>query len=1010
MTTSIRSNLLSALTAALFAATFAAAGCGDDDTPDADLGDGGDQDATDVSEDTGDATPDATPDADPDAPDLTADSDAGDGADEPDADEYTGRFAEARGLPVDERLTFEGLRYPVHVVTDELGIPHILAESVEDAIFVQGWLHARDRWAQMELFRRSTGGTLGRVAGAVSEPVLEDDIFFRLLGFQRLAREMYDAMDEASLERRALDAYADGVNAQIAAYRSGEAQIPWPFRPFLPASFYEDWRPWDGLTIVRFQQYDLGGRDGFNEIERTEARAIAAEVFAADSEDPALAARAGLLADLQRFAPADPTFQVPGFGVSRLSTPKRGGAAEPSSWRAPSLRTLRAALGHAQRPLNALAPRFANPRGMSNSWAVSGAHTTHGHPVLANDPHLGLDSPTVFYQAHIVVEPRTVADGPALDVYGVMFPGLPGALIGHNQHVAWGLTTASYDYVDAFEEQLVWEEGEDWPRVMHDGVEVELELFEETFEVGGGGNPLTTFTRTLPWVPHRGPLLVEIDGRDVTLPREDTAISLQWRAFEPSNEVAAIFGWMQATTVEEARAAAEAHWTIGTQNLLFADAAGDILTTGQSYIPQRPAAAMTWDAETNPDGWAPFWVLSGTGEHDWLEEPLPNEAVPHALNPDAGFIVTANNDQVGVTADNDPLNDYAYIGYDYALGFRAGRITRLLEEAIGAGPMSTEAIAAIQEDHHSNMGAEFVPLLLPFLSDLLEEYETEGTHPELTAVADAFADGAATAELFYDLLSAWSFEAEDGLWGEPTADDRAAASATSAFNFWFTAIVQAAFFDELDAAPGLGVGDADLTRALQLLLEAPEAAVTYDESTGESALWDDLGTSEVVESSAYILALALFTANEELAEAFGSSDPEDWLWGQVHYRRFDHQVPDISDFAEGESSLYDWPQPDEGNGVGYPRPGDNHNVDACHGGTTNYNYRCGGGAVLRFVVELDPDGIRSWNAIPGGQVHDHDSPHFRDLLDEYWLDWGRYEVPFHPEQVAGAAEEHLILR
>jgi penicillin amidase len=991
---------------ALTLALASAAACGDADEPSADLGDGGDQDAGDVSEEVGDVGPDAAPDA----ADLAADAeDGGDGEDEPDAGEYAGRFTEARGLPIDERLDLEGLRYPVHVVVDELGIPHILAESAEDAIFVQGWLHARDRWAQMELFRRSTGGTLGRVAGAVSEPVLEDDIFFRLLGFQRLAREMYEAMDEASFERRGLDAYAAGVNAQIAAYRSGEAQIPWPFRPFLPASFYEDWQPWDGLTIVRFQQYDLGGRDGFSEIARTEARALAAEVFAADSEDPALAARAGLLADLQRFAPIDPTFQVPGFGVSRLSTPKRGGAAESSSWRAPNLRALRTALGHAQRPLNALAPRFANPRGMSNSWAVSGAHTTHGHPVLANDPHLGLESPTVFYQAHIVVEPRTEADGPALDVYGVMFPGLPGALIGHNQHVAWGMTTASYDYVDAFEEQLVWVDGEDWPRVVHDGVEVELELYEETFEVGGGGNPLTTFTRTLPWVPNRGPLLVEIDGRDVTLPREDTAISLQWRAFEPSNEVAAINGWMQATTVEEARAAAEAHWAVGTQNLLFADVDGDILTTGQSYIPQRPAAAMTWDPETNPEGYAPFWVLSGTGEHDWLEEPLPNASVPHALNPEVGFIVTANNDQVGVTADNDPLNDYAYIGYDYALGFRAGRITRLLEAAIEAGPMTTEAIAAIQEDHYSNMGEAFVPLLLSFLSDLLEEYETEGSHPELTAIADAFADGATTAEVFYDLLSAWTLEAEDGLWGEPTEADRDAARATSAFNYWLTAIVQGAFFDELAAAPGLGVGDSEMIRALHFLLTDPEAAVTYDETTGESALWDDLGTTEVVESSAYVLALGLFTANEELTEAFGTSDPDAWLCGQVHYRRFDHQIPDISDFAEGESSLYDWPQPDEGNGVGYPRPGDNHNVDACHGGTTNYNYRCGGGAVLRFVVELDPEGVRSWNAIPGGQVHDHDSPHFRDLLDEYWLDWQRFEVPFHPAQVAGAAETHLVL-
>ena len=677
----------------------------------------------------------------------------------------------------------------------------------------------------------------------------------------------------------------------------------------------------------------------------------------------------------------------------------------------PSLSTLRAALTHEDRPHH----RFSRPRGMSNSWAVSGDLTDSGHAMLANDPHLGLDSPTDFYQSHLVVEPREPEDGPALNTYGIIFPGLPGVLIGHNANIAWGLTTASYDYVDAFVEQLVWREGEEWPRVMHDGAEVALTIYEEEIELGGPGGVSEPITVELPWVPHRGPIIVELDGREAIPPSRDSAeaISLAWRAFEPSNEIAAVMGWILAENVADARAAAEAHWTIGTQNLLFADLDGNIFTTGASYIPQRPAAAMSWDPVTNPGGTAPWLTLSGTGEHDWLDDPLPISSIPHALNPAEGFIVTANNDQAGTTDDDNPLNDFAYLGYDYDLGFRAGRIRARLTNDTGEWPddhaFSLDDVGSIQADYYSSVGARTAPFLLAVADDMLEEYDAPGTHPDLAELIDDNTLLETRVLAMRELLGSWNYWAEDGLWGDPSDEQREMANATALFNVWTTAVIRATFDDERHSA-GLSLSHQNLSTGLLWILEHPADTATFDEAFGESVLWDDLETEDVRETRQMIIADALFTAHTQLGELFGSTDTGDWIWGELHTRTFSAQVPDVSQFQPGLVSEYLWPQPDEAYPDGYPRPGDNYNADACNGGVTDYDYACGGGATLRFLVELDPDGIRSFNAVPGGQVHDHTSPHARDLLMDYWLDWERYAIRFHPDEVAAAGGSHVVLR
>jgi len=915
----------------------------------------------------------------------------------------TGAYMAAKEAAIGEVVDGLGLKYPVHVTRDELGIPHIMGESIEDVMVAQGYIHGVDRFAQMELIRSSVNGTISRVAGVVAPDTVEDDLRTRVLAFRFMAQKILDSIAPDSLEMRVLVAYTAGVNAFIAKVRDGSVSLLPEAGLLISPTTLTDWDVLDSLAVVRYQQYSLSF-DSDREMSKTRSRMAAEATFAADATDPALAARAGILADLDAFAPADPTWIVPGF-VGPGQKPELPGAPSTATrWQPPRREVLDNAIGffdglHGQR--NWLTP---DGRGLSNSWAITGALSTTGNAILANDPHLSMDSPALFHEIHLVNEPRTADDGPALNVFGFIFPGLPGVLIGHNANVAWGLTTASYDYSDVYVEELVWTDGERWPKVRHNGELIDVEVREETVEVGGFGSISETLVVELAWVPGHGPLVPTIVGREVTYPRDPEGISWAWTGYGVSNEVRAILGFALAEDMNDVRDALQ-DWVVGTQNMLFADLHGDVFQTGHSLIPTRPAEAMDWDPETNPGGNAPWWALRGTGEHDWNGQ-VPLELVPNVLNPESGYVVTANNDQTGVTADNNPLNDYAYIGYDYADGFRAGRIKRRLANEVGefedGHKFTAEEVGAIQYDIHSNFGERFTPFLLETLARALEELDAPGTHPDIAELAAAHSGDRARLEAIQALLGGWSFEAEDGIWGEPTEAQRAASAATSFFNVWATFALVASFEDEVRAAPGLEGGGTRYMKTSLVLLEHPTEAATFDAETGESALWDDLATADVKESHHAIFLKAFFEAWPKMTELFGSESQADWLWGKVHTRVFEAILPSL-----GGVSPLTVPQPSEWPN-GFPRGGDTSNVNRCDGGLTDFRYDCGGGSILHFVVELDPAGIKSFNTIPGGEVWDYNSPHFRDLL-ELWLNSERHPIHFHPADVGAHVDDHAVL-
>jgi penicillin amidase len=307
----------------------------------------------------------------------------------------------------------------------------------------------------------------------------------------------------------------------------------------------------------------------------------------------------------------------------------------------------------------------------------------------------------------------------------------------------------------------------------------------------------------------------------------------------------------------------------------------------------------------------------------------------------------------------------------------------------------------IQSDYYSEFGARLTPYLLEVGARLVEEYDAPGSHPVLTEVVAAHPGVQTQVESALALLESWNFYAEDGMWGEPTPDQVKASNATSLFNFWAVAAIRGAFLDEWTVVPS--IGDQLRARALLWLLENPEQAATFDPDTGESALWDRLDTPGVVERRDAILAGALFVALAELETSFGSADSATWLWGKTHVKKFNTLVP------IGAGNEYTWPQPGEGYDNGFPRHGDNYNVDACNGGLSDYSFGCGGVALQRLVAEATPEGIVSFNALPGGQVWDKTSPFFRNQLPT-WLDNERRQSTLTPEQLLSDIHEHWVIQ
>jgi len=827
--------------------------------------------------------------------------------------------------PEKPELEYRKLKSDVQVMFDEFGIPHIYADSLYDAVLVQGYLCAKDRLFQMDYTRRLVQGRLAELFGRGR---LDDDKMSRVVGFARIAKKTAEYYRKNEPETyRLLDAFSSGVNAYIedaVAGRNG-AFLPPEFGRIDPSYVPEPWTPEDVFALGKAMTFQLS----------------------ASVEEELLAYLVSLLFpelfnDLVRYQPLDNTFTLGDFPPPLLSVSRQGltnrsegiQGVVPDKNFTPVNGDREFLLGKLRELINRLSKlELLSPKTRyygSNNWVVSGSHTKSGYPMLANDPHLDLGTPPVWWESHLST--------PEGDVVGVTFPGAPGVVLGHNDYVAWGATVVAADVTDIYKEEI---DPKDPNRVIFKGKSVAMEIYDEPIRVrneGGGINDYYVEDFKVRVVPHHGPVLTDIIPDVVSV---FGTFTMKWTGNDVTTEVTTFMKFDRAKNMDDFLDALS-YFKTGAQNFVYADVYGNI-----GYFPMADYPVRNWDLHKTP----PTIVLPGTGEYEW-DGFIPRSEIFRAVNPTKGFIATANNDPVGVTADNDPFNDRYYIGGFFDYGLREMVITRRLSNYITAGKkIGFEEMADVQAEVTSGLAEKF----LPFLFDSAE------TRPDLVTGYNV-----STA---INVLKNWD--------KRNTRDSIAA----TIFHVWMIKTLVNTFGDDLTLN--------DIKDALIGYIEVVPRPLLYFLNgnlapSGKDYI-DNLDTPGIHETKEEILLKSLSDAIDYIKNECGTRiacDPDDmntWRWGLFHLKKFGHPLYD--DFSgnayenDGGFSVVD------ASDFGYMSGGDIHHAP----------FYQGGGPSMRHVVELVPGAVRARNALPGGESGIPGNPHFRDQLN-MWLSNGETDV------------------
>lgn len=528
-----------------------------------------------------------------------------------------------QSLPrIEGTVNVSGLKAPVDIVRDREGVPHIYAGSVEDAYYALGFVHAQDRLWQMEMNRRIGSARLSEAFGAAT---LDADKFLRTLGVRRSAEASLKALSAAA--RGQLDAYAAGVNAFLVE-RSG----PLPPEFLLTGVKPEPWQSADSVAWIKMMAWDLGGN------WRSELLRL-------------------------RLAQKLSTAQIGEF-----LPPYPGDAPLAIADYATLYRELDA------KKLAALALPGMSESGASNNWVLSGSRTASGKPLLANDPHLGLAAPAVWYFAHL--------SAPGFEVMGATLPGVPGVVLGRNRHVAWGMTNTGPDVQDLYIERIDAAGQALTPQGWR-----ELATRDEVIKVKDQADVTIKVRES-----RHGPLISDVFKPAAQALPHEYALAFAWTALRADDRTMQSVGrFASAGNWNEFLAAArDSH--APQQNIVYADTEGNIGFIAPGRVPLRKpendlkgqAPAPGWDAKYDWDGFIAF------------------EELPQAYNPASAAIMSANHKIV-------PEDYPHYLTSEWILPYRAQRIKQLLD----ATPKHTpQSFATIQADTVSLQVREILPLLL----------------------------------------------------------------------------------------------------------------------------------------------------------------------------------------------------------------------------------------------------------------------------------------------------------
>lgn len=633
----------------------------------------------------------------------------------------------------------------VIVTTDENGVPHIEAETLEDLYTAQGYVQAQSRMIQMDLSRRQASGMLSELIG---ESALTTDKYFRTLGLRRAAEKSVDMYSDEALD--VLQWFSNGVNAYI---DEATADGTLPIEYLLIGGEPAEWTPIDSLTIGKYMAFDLGGH-----WERQAFNMYALDTF---SEEKAL--------ELFPYYPEDRMNIIDDAEIDIVTSFQ-----------------------------DAIIPE---PFNGSNNWVVSSEKSASGMPLLADDPHLGLATPSIWYQMHLEAE--------EMNVSGVIFAGVPGIILGHNDEIAWGVTNTGPDVQQLYMEKRnpddehaflfedEWEEADVIPEPIHikDEETLEYEVIE---------------TR-------HGPIISEFAAHS----GEDEVLSLSWTALDPTAELQAILEMNQASNWDEFEEGLE-KFHVPAQSFVFAARDGTIAMKANGKIP------------IYEDGEDALLPLPGWEEKYVLDEYIPFDELPTVIDPEKGFIATANNKMVG--------DAYPYhISNVWAQPYRYERIYDVLNSK---DDLTVNDMQALQMDTMNLRAEEFVPLFM----------ETLETSPLTEAEETAL-----------DLLAEWNYEDKVNL-PQPLIFDR-----------WIEKIEATLYADVHEEVMDLFSSRGQTTDTILRL--GDDSAWVQEEGTLEQLLTESLGE-----------------AVAELEQTYGTNQTV-WQWGDYHQVQFRHPLSSAGKFV-----------------------------------------------------------------------------------------------------------------
>jgi penicillin amidase len=573
------------------------------------------------------------------------------------------------------KITLPGLQAHVEVQRDQLGIPHIYAQNTHDLFMAQGYIHAQDRFWQMDFWRHIGSGRLAEMFG---QSQLNTDKFLRTLGWTRVAQTEIQQMDAET--KNILQAYADGINTYLADHQNSALSLEYTVLKLLNPNYKpEPWQLLHTLTWGKVMSYDLG--DNLDtEIERSiliktlTSQQVDQLIPPYPADHPVIVGQGGRLGG-----------QGGQEGQEGQGERLGGQGSNLSPMSPPS-------------PLSVLPHSFDSGIG-SNNWVISGQRTAIGKPILANDPHLGVQIPSIWYEVGLHCLPKTAAC--PYDVIGFSFPGMAGVIIGHNDRISWGVTNLEADVMDLFIEKINPNNPNQYEV---NGKWVDMELLTEDIQVAGSQSVAQTvrYTRHGPIISDTfAPLKNFHQTAGINLPA-NYALALRWTALEPSTLASAIVKINLSQNWQEFRAGVR-DFDVPAQNFVYADIDGNIGYQMPGKIPIR----------RNGDGRYP--VPGWTDEFEW-QEYIQFEKLPTVFNPESGYIVTANNAVIG--------KDYPYlISSEWDYGFRAQRIAEMI--AAKKNSITVADVEKMQVDNKNLIAENIVPILLeiPLSNSRLEKVQ-----------------------------------------------------------------------------------------------------------------------------------------------------------------------------------------------------------------------------------------------------------------------------------------------